>query len=332
MRMIRHAIVVVLTAGVTAACGGATGAGTTSDGPLSPLDSPLAGFLGVDGFAFGDNEAFAEQQRKAEQTIRDCMIAEGFSYTPSPLPDFGSALQAQFDDPVGYARENGFNIVAGENPFAALFENPNAEYLATLDDAGREAWEAALSGSFDPNGEGGFGFDPSKLGCQGLAFAEILGGEIGDLLNDPALEAFGELVEETTAAAERDPRLGPVQERYETCMDERGHGGITSEDEAQDAVRERLPDDAVVLPEFGGGFGQGIESEAFDPTYGLDPDELAEIRSFEIDIAVAHAECAAELVQTELTIQFEAEQAIIDDPNNTRVLEKVKTLFEAFAG
>ena len=136
-------------------------------------------------------------RREAERLTATCMREQGFEYTPQDvdngsffggigddLPYFSdewvekygfgittqSFPQSQVGDLVGYNDERGI-LNGSEIP-----QDPNQEYLETLSEGEREAYEAALwglppdFGEGEPTEEDFANFEPS--GCQFEAFDE----------------------------------------------------------------------------------------------------------------------------------------------------------------
>lgn len=286
-------------------------------------ESPIADLLGIP--ISNDDEMeqfFSELSRNAERKISECMLAQGFQYTVvdySAAGGFGVNID---DSSKEYAEEYGFGIAS--NPFEEAFESfesfedPNREYVKTLGDGEREAYETALRGDMTEfDSEEDFAtFQPS--GCSGEAYEEVFSFGL-------VFEQFGDEFEEVGEQFDADPRIVAAKSGWGDCMREAGYAYSEAQD-AQDDVRRRytaIVDDPDAFEEVDGAEVEGdrIEvegpgtSEVFfgpgtlKPAYQQRVDELAvEERA----IALASWECDSPLREIEEDIQFEYEQKFVD--------------------
>ena len=330
------------------------------DGSISDEDGDepesLADYLGPGfGFGFGaDPEEqrayYARQEQRVQELIAECMAQEGFEYIPAvrPIPDaaFGDFASEEF------AREHGFGITTSYGDEGALFgleddwTDPNHAIVEALSDSEREAYYETLHRPPEPTGtetdpdtgeevevyDNGFGG-----GCSGQAFEEVYAfSDLEDISEQLDLESMYERL-----AA--DPRVQAMTADWSQCMSSRGY-----DYEGPEAMYEAVYTEFQArLEEIGGPPGGFV-----DPFAGLSPEEieefmadkspeeiqdlytqaqqeaasrvdqdaLAALQDEERELAVANAECSADMQQRieELLREYEAE--LIND--NRALLEQ----------
>lgn len=191
---------------------------------------------------FGGGESPAESRAKQlemEEIIAQCMREEGWEYTPvdwaSQFPDQpeedlrGTAYGEKYGYGVArnyeiyewpYLDEEGNYTDEGGGP-GGNFENPNDEYMMSLDESEMMRYQEALWGdqsNFQPTFDPDTGEEiytpppPEEQGCSGRAQLEIY----GDMpWNNPEL---GERYSALTEDLENDPRLEDAEITWSDCM------------------------------------------------------------------------------------------------------------------
>jgi len=297
----------------------------SDEGDSESGDSPIEAMLGVPIMDDGAmNDHMADLLTEGERRTAECMLAEGFEYTPVVVGGTGpSALDAT--DDREFAKQHGFGVVAGFD--AAEFEGSaptdrNAEYVATLDVPEREAYEMALYGELteDAMFDGGF---PQFDGCKAKAITELetLFG-IFEEFDAPAQNIFDQF--------DADPRLIDLYATWSRCMAEAGFTNASNPNEVRELVFERMsmvveredayqpvdiePDDRTFDPRKD--WSMFLSGDFFGPHPPLTDQaraDLDEVAEFERDLALTHVECYEPLEEEELAIQREYEQRLVDE-------------------
>ena len=83
--------------------------------PDSPADEPerLSDYLGMPGLTADPEQQqafYIRQEQQIQESIADCMIAEGFEYIPAVQPPQSDSTFGGADSREEYAREKGFGI------------------------------------------------------------------------------------------------------------------------------------------------------------------------------------------------------------------------------
>lgn len=311
----------VAAAGSTAEPATADAPATSSE-PSEATESPLADLLGI---PFNDDDAaeqyFNDLGRQAEIKIAECMLAQGFEYQ---VVDYSQidALDNNTDfDSREFAEEYGFGVAS--NPFEESFEafeaftDPNQEYVESLTEGERDAYQGALSGELpDFSSDDAQGFQPS--GCQGNAFEEVFAfGQV--------FEQFGDQFEEIEQAFEADPRIVGATTGWSSCMSEAGHN-FNDQEGAEDDVRRRYNSIVASPDAFSEGDGSGdsgsvvfgdsgdTEDFVFGPQ-SLNPEFQAQVDELAVEeraIALASWDCNEPLRAIEDDVRVEYEQRFVD--------------------
>ena len=315
---------------LTGACGSGSDApadsATTTDDTDSPSDSsatatsnresPIADLLGV---PIGNDEEteqwFAEVQREAEIKTSECMIAQGFEYKPVDLGG-GAALAGTDFESREFAEKYGFGI--SSNPFEEFFAedsfvDPNEEYVASLSEGEREAYQAALNGE-PPDFTSGDEEDLDTFipgGCQGEAFQEAF-----SIFS--VFEEFGDEFEAIEEAFAADSRVLAAETEWSTCMADVGYT-YASSDQAREDFEKRYneivssPDAFEPIDADEAGDGGGFT--AFGPTE-LTPEYQAQVDELAVEeraVGLAAWDCADENRQLLQDIRVEYEQRFVDE-------------------
>lgn len=299
------------------------GPAAVDDGPDEGTDdvawsSPINEALGDVGEAVDEADHRARQIAVEDLTVA-CMAEEGFTYHPRPV---GSETERARSDlsPAEFAATHGFGFTSTETASVSddAVEDPNAALLAEMTPAERDAWHVALWGAAPAPAPSGDEPTPPQApeegGCADAAIAEVHGEETYDR---EAAAAFDPLLNEVASVYDqirRDPRVVAAAEAYAECMADAGQPGYSVDGDgapsATDAVLERL--NAAVAASAASGDADAEESGARLAGGGelsdIPTDVLAELRAFEIELAVADVACrdAYEQVRREVTFEHES--------------------------
>ena len=238
------------------ACGGDDGPSGSATPEMGPIDRLWEGAWGD----YDQEDADAEQLR-IEELVAECMVGEGFEYTPvdysgagwavaEPVGDDGEELQwgtLDFAKKYGYGQTtnpwgDGEPVEEGGEQWV----DPNAEYTASMTDTERMAYEAALYGvqpDFQTDEEWE-NWNPSweEQGCYGYASHEVYGdrmwgGETEETNEWADLEAE---MEAMYAALESDSRVTEAVADWSACMADAGYPGLASIYDAEEMISTKV--------------------------------------------------------------------------------------------
>ena len=322
------ALIAAATLSLTACAGGPNG----GDGKLDYEDSPLQKYLSVifsggvspDATPEEQEQFWAEQQRKIEEHVAQCMTEQGFEYVPNnpvgpsrPMPIEDGENKWRPDDrdwveKYGYGAVNNPWQEEGENPEPPMPEepmpvDPNEEYINSLSEAEREAFYEALHGKPQEwvEGEEPPQWDWTQGGCYGAAQHEIVGESAWEQKeNKPIIEAIQKFYE----TVGNDPAFAQLDAEWSSCMTEKGFPGFSQQMDAQDSIYQLINKYWENIPEQPDG--------EWDPKLGTVQDpEFAKIADTELPLALADLECRekTDYRQQQLKIQFAAEEQFIAD-------------------
>lgn len=197
-----------------------------------------------------------ENYLKREEVVAKCMVAAGFEYIPRSEELSAGAIPAGEaedvpQDPDGlkwgtveYAQRYGYEMVvwpgmltgpSAEPDPGSQVVDPNDEYLASLTESERAAYDEAMWGDFqfagtqiDEDGnEVEAETDPEKMGCQGkaeLAFGVELAWE------DPEFAELSEQLEQFEVTLENNEDLAILERDWSDCMTSKGFPFATRDD------------------------------------------------------------------------------------------------------
>jgi hypothetical protein len=310
-------IIGAVAAVVLASCGGGDGRAEAAGG--GPLDeffgdgaiefepgggmSMSFGSTVVGDFEFSDEQL--QQMRDTEEFVAECMAGEGFEYTanvinPEDWTDPWSEAQALAPDE--FAEQYGYGITTMRFDDADLPADPNQEYRESLSSEAQEAYERALYG-YTMEWEGDEPPPVEDRGCYGIASAEIYDEdpyETYDEGNDPWAEFEG-LMNDISTLSERirtDQRLEEAEQAWLGCMADAGYPEFEFVGDAEQSVYQRQNElegwDEIDQLYESGDFEEAEElAESFEPREP-DPQELAELQEYEIELAVIDRGCMTE--------------------------------------
>jgi hypothetical protein len=301
--------------------------------------SPLAEYMG-EGFvsssgggirlavrAGGGQEPSEEdlaKQRKVEDATAACMKTAGFEYVAvppesNPKSKFNDAFNLPADK---FAEQYGYGISTIDWSKAGSDDtNPNTKIRSALSPAAQKAYDKALNGpNAGPNGvvavgpsdsDGPSSSAQTDLGCRGKA-AEQVYGKGQDKLAD--MKKFDSLFKDIQALAKRieaDQRVVDATTAWSDCMADAGHAGFTKADAPREQVQQKLDALTGNQPPPKNGKGKTLTGPpSFDK---VDATKLAELRKFEIALAVDDQKCKAKVYDEPYKkAQYELEQEFVN--------------------
>lgn len=253
-------------------------ASASESADAGPLDPYFSVFYGRE----SEEEEKAARDVALQNAAAACMKKEGFEYQP----DFRSTAGGELAIPFGteeFARTYGYGISSGPFQFIdpGASDDPNQEYVDSLSEGERSAYDEALWGLPQGSGEevaaGGESadeshqYDWSEGGCMGAADHE-LGSEPEP--DDPQLQSLLMLLEREYEKAEAAPAVLAAGEAWSECMAEAGHAEYERRDEAAGDFDRR--------------YGELLGPDGEEP----DPAALDALQSEEIAVATADFECS----------------------------------------
>lgn len=296
---------------LTSACSDDTGPGAkAAASELDAEDSPLLVYLG-DIVKFDEASMIAEQTA-VEELVAQCMSDQGFEYTVQDVSSWYSGSDDITDDwnSEEWVSKNGYGMSGVEEESDETSEpdvDPNAEYMDSLSEASRLAYEEALWGVYNmPEGlteDEQMEWTPpiEEQGCYGAAQQES-GSQ--DLWEDPGFQAVNEDITALYEDIMKDPKVAELDAAWAECMADAGYPGFSTQTDARESIYEAQDEIWADVEESGEG------SEA-----GPDPEAQKELRELEIATALADLGCKEEVDydQATLEVQFAAEEQFIED-------------------
>lgn len=303
-----------------------------SNNPWEDYVSPIAVLLGYDNLDSEDQQAeFVQREREAQDTIRQCMAAEGFEYQPiveSELVFFseGDDLSPE-ERAVQYGY--GFSTYFGEEQDFVeeeAYQDPNQDYIDSLGEAERDAYFRALYGDqpeFDETLseeelEQSFeNFVPT--GCQSEAYEDLYGG--GEF--ETFYQTFGDQLDGMYERIQADPRIVAEREEWVACMADAGYA-FGSQEEIYEDLQSRMdpiwnsqsfPGEDLTEEQFAAMSEDELEA-LYSQRPQFDEELLAEVREYELELAAVDISCPGTSFlpsQAFFEVQAEYEQAFIDE-------------------
>ena len=318
-------------AGLTGPSGDAAAETTANATANEWVPGPLDEFqMRIGGWDPNQQETASELQARAERESREqqefiaaCMSELGFNYTPVPM-----TVTVQVADPTAgpqqgtleWAEQWGYGIStdpwsegAGGGTswgWGPAGEDPNQAMVDAMSDAEREAWNEALWGQPQEDGE----WDPMQAGCQGQANAARW-----ETISTPnQFEALEAEMNQIWTQTENDPRMATLNAAWASCLTDAGHPGFT----ATGTIWEQL------WPQWDQLQGWELNNEVFgnwdwetypdgpseDLLHTPDPAAVAEFREREISLAVADQTCRQQVnfEQVSRDISHDIQQQFVD--------------------
>ena len=319
-------IAAVVSALLLSGCAGNTGS-ANNEATKGPLEEYLGAIWNQEDMT---QEKLDEQHRKAEELTAECMLKEGFEYTPNlatgpkmATSDEGNAVEWGTAE---FAKEYGYGIIEsppmGQGQEAGDGEppaDPNANYILSLSESQQSAYNEALYGPQPSEEEiaaaqeegGDMEWDLKEAGCSGAAQHEVQSEDAGmAAYDDPEFkdlfDSMSSIYSGFYGAAGNegasDPEAMKLDREWTDCMSEAGHQNLTSPSMAQNAMWE----------EFAQTSGGQSESGSFtEPS-----DEVkAKFKEREIAVATTDSECREKIGYDEKMqkLVFAVEQKFIDE-------------------
>ncbi|MEI8406837.1 MULTISPECIES: hypothetical protein [unclassified Kribbella] len=320
-----------------AGCGNSNDPGAAT-GDQKSDKSPLAEYMG-EGFSSsggrmrmavraggggGSSEEELAKQRKVEDATAACMKAAGFEYVAVP-PE--SQPKSKFDDAFSlpadkFAEQYGYGISTIDWSKAGADDdsNPNTKIRNALSPNAQKAYDKALNGPSSTGngnvviapkeGEGPTNSGKMDLGCRGKAAEEVYGKGQD---REAEFKKYDSLFKDIQALAKRiedDQRVVDATTAWADCLAESGQAGYKKIDEPREKVQQKLNELTGSQP---GGSNPGktvIGPPSFDK---VDAAKLAELRKFEIDLAVADQKCRAKVYDEPYkTVQYALEKEFVE--------------------
>lgn len=331
MRRLCIAVLILVLAALAAGCGASSEADRETGETTAPDDrESLTDFIpGMPSFDYTDQAAaeaaFRQQDQQVQETIRDCMAAEGFEYVPyTPSEDqVFSGPQTEEE----YAQEFGLGIAPeilrqGDFDEEAMQEfedqNPNTAIVNAMDEAERQEYSRVLYGD-EPDIDfetmtdeeiDAFYQDWQPSGCEPDAYGEVY----DEGASQAFYEEFGEAMEENFMRVESDPRIADLQQQWSACMADKGFD-FSEEQDASVYILRRLEEvgaitDLEIDPE---GFGWGYGTEGSIEPGSAKEAAVREIADEEVEIAVASVGCREGWDEVYQEVYFEAEAQFIEE-------------------
>ena len=265
-----------------------------------------------------NQEEYDAQQLKIQELIAECMVKEGFEYTPD-TNNGGVVIDSEGDGPewgsLEFAEQYGYGMMSwpGQdqiNEQQEEYVDPNADYVNSLSESEQNAYYETLYGPGVPeeememneDGSYSYEYDWTKAGCQGQADNEVNGEQSGeDAWNDPEFEDLFTAMNDVYTDTENSPEAAALNKEWSECMADAGYPDIPSRDEAS----------VLLSQEQNQLYSQGEGEEWVEP----DPALVDEFQKKEIAQAVADWKCADSIdYQTRYQkIDFEIQQKFVDE-------------------
>ncbi len=280
--------------------------------PSDDQTSPLASYLqaiygGTDVDDEKQQERFAEDEKKRQSLIAECMTEQGFEYRPTlSAPALATSTGDEWKpDDREWVAQWGYGIAQFPGADEPLPQDttvdPNEDYLASLPESEQNAyWEALYGATADDDrlSDGDVPeYDWTTAGCAGRAGHEVSGddplqGEEFRPLRD-ALQAFWS---DTSAL----PGMAEVDAAWAACMEDAGYPGFDVQADASGSISEA--------------YNAAWTGADGSPVDHLDEATVAQLSKTEIDTALADLDCRTSTGYADRTraAQWAAEQAFVD--------------------
>ncbi|MEU4196613.1 hypothetical protein AB0E69_32225 [Kribbella sp. NPDC026611] len=297
--------------------------------------SPLAEYMG-EGFsssggmfrvtrASGGRQPSEEElakQRKVEDATAACMKTAGFEYVAVP-PEQNA--KSKFSDafnlpPDKFAEQYGYGISTIDWSKAGQDDSdPNTKIRNALSPAAQKAYDKALNGpNAGPNGsvvalpaDGGKATNSGKLdlGCRGKAVEQVYGKGQDRAADFKKFDSLFKDLEALSKQIEADPGVVAATTAWSDCLADAGHAGFKKVDDPRQQVQTKLDTLTGTTPPVKGKGKALIGPPSFDK---VDSAKLADLRKFEIALAVADQKCKKEKFDDAYKkVQYAAEKEFV---------------------
>ncbi len=265
---------------------------------VGPLEAYLKPLIDAD-----DEADQAKLRVEMENVIAECMQDAGFDYKPQEIPsDFFKELEEGPEyGSEEYAREMGYGTAGTPaDDEQTEWVDPNADYVESMSESERAAWDLALYGPEQQEpleGEEEPVSDGMPESCSTKGYQETYGNTMA-AWQDPAHSELLEEMDRTWQKVQSDSQLAELDVQWSDCMNEAGFD-FEKPDDAEQSVREAY--DTLYNSQ--------------DPEATPDPAAEDELREQELATAIADAECKTKVGYRETfrKVQFAAEQKFVDE-------------------
>jgi len=295
---------------VLAGCSGSDDAPAAAE-QESPLTEYMNAVYGGDLSPEEQEQKYAEELVQQEELVAECMQEQGFEYAPNTAGSSfsaGDGTEWQPDDRE-WVSQYGYGAV--NSPYSEQpaveeeYVDPNGDYVMSLSESEQTAFYEALYGptpSEEEMGEdGSYEYDWETAGCQGAAQHEVAGEDPSQSEEfKPLFDAINEHYEGMASW----PGMAELDEAWAACMDAAGHGGHTTQSDAQMSVF----DDLNAIYE---------ANTSADGAMTGEPDQAAldALAEEEVELALADLDCREETDYSDRSAEItrEVEQQFVDD-------------------
>lgn len=327
-----------------AGCGALNSPGADKKPVESDGKSPLAEYMG-EGYSSGNGgmmrvtragsgESSEEQlakQRKLEDSIAACMKTAGFEYVAVP-PEANP--KSKFDDafnlpPDKFAEQYGYGIstIDWGKPDGAEETDPNAKIRKALSPNAQKAYDKALNGELATSGgtiqalpADGKRPDAKDMGCRGKAGEEVFGSGEDKMADFSKFDSLFKDLEALRKRIESDQRVVDATSAWSDCLADAGHAGFTKVDDPRTKVSTKLNE--LTGTKDGPTKGGPAIAIAIPSLDKVDAAKLAELRTFEIELAKADQGCKAKV--------YDAAFKQASDEHEKEFVEQHKTELEQY--
>jgi hypothetical protein len=301
--------------------------------------SPLAEYMG-EGFvsssggamriavrAGGGQQPSEEElakQRKVEDATAACMKAAGFEYVAvppesNPKSKFSDAFNLPADK---FAEQYGYGISTIDWSKAGDDDtNPNTKIRNALSANAKKAYDKALNGP-NAGGNGNVVIAPKEgdgptssgkldLGCRGKAVEQVYGKGQDRTADFKKFDSLFKDIQALSKRIEADQRVVDATTAWADCLADAGQAGYKKVDEPREKVQQKLDALTGATPPTGNNKGKTLQGPpSFDK---VDATKLADLRKFEIALAVADQKCKAKgYDEAYKKVQYEQEKEFVD--------------------
>lgn len=270
---------------------------------LSYDKSPLNEYMG--GVWEDDPDGAMRAKVAAHEAVAQCMADEGFVYTVPEAGGTPAPFEPGYDldqmDSDSWVAANGYGLSSSWTSVTEQMSDENTEYIASLSDASRSEYYAALYGTYSEGmtEEELEAYVPSvaEQGCWGLGEGK---GFTPEYIDDPSFLEYVEAIDKIGSTVEKDPATAAANEKWSDCMADAGFSGFATPADPIDTLSAEYTE--LYLPSDGG---------VAQPS----PQAVADLKQREISTALADRTCTEETGWDEayLTVLYDVEKQFITD-------------------
>ncbi|WP_166868496.1 hypothetical protein [Salinibacterium sp. ZJ70] len=283
-------------AALLAGCTSGPGSAPAEEG--SPLERMFEQIWGMDVAPEERERLWQLQAAETQEYVATCMQKQGFEYVPNVGEGFVEVRPEDWrPDDRSWVSEYGYGIVkvpgGGDEHLASEpAVDPNADYLASLSESERAAYDDVLYGALqvDPGD-----WQSDDAGCFGWAQRQLGTAPTFDLWETAEWQALLEKTGELNRSVNEHPSIREVHDDWSACM---ADAGLVFERpaDASEPIYEALDE---------------YHASHSDPS-STDP-ELAAIAEREVELALADLDCreSTDFADRVRPIRYELEAAFV---------------------